>query len=63
MANSAKDSHSISQKEAMPLVVGSMAPLERQVALNAALEIDSGVSRFSLRAFHVRLSSNVAPHN
>lgn len=32
-------------------------PIERQIALKTALEVDPGVSRFSLRAIQVRCSA------
>ncbi|KAF5382700.1 hypothetical protein D9615_002928 [Tricholomella constricta] len=37
-----------------------MTPMERQIALKAALEVDPGVSRFSLRAFQIYLVTLVS---
>ncbi|KAF8073785.1 general substrate transporter [Lyophyllum atratum] len=63
MAGSKDGSHSSIEKdekvehlETSPRVRGQpMTPVERQVALNAALEVDPGVSRFSLRAYQMYL--------
>lgn len=59
MAGSKEGSHSSIEKERtehvddMPKHKEPKTPMERQIALKAALEVDPGVTRFSLRAFQV----------
>lgn len=61
MAEKRSGSHSSIEKETAlehaeaPRQRGApRTPMERQIALKAALEVDPGVTRFSLRAIQVR---------
>lgn len=40
------------EKISLAAPMAPMTPMERQLALESASQIDPGVSRFSLRAFH-----------
>ncbi|KAG6918762.1 hypothetical protein DXG01_011953 [Tephrocybe rancida] len=59
MASSEKGSNTSLEKEEHHRVV-PMTPMERQAALDAALAVDPGVSRFSKRAFYMYLITLVA---